>query len=302
MSDTPKLTPVEGFKSVSEYLRGPIPTELASDTPNFTGESIQLLKHHGTYEQDDRDRRKEAKAAGVPGGKYYSMMVRTVIPGGKLTSEQMLAELDLCDEVGNTTLRFTTRQGIQLHGILKGDLKRYIAAVNDVQLTTLAACGDVARNMMCSPIPKKDAVYDAMQQLADDLKEHFKPLTGAYHELWLTNGENGEKHKAGGGTNGGNGGNGRAKSSGIKDGDGVEPIYGKTYLPRKFKLGVGLPEDNAADLYSQDIGFLAITAGSNGSTHVEGYNLIVGGGFGRTPSNKKTFAAVGTPICYCPAG
>ncbi|MEO1495641.1 MAG: NADPH-dependent assimilatory sulfite reductase hemoprotein subunit [Planctomycetota bacterium] len=299
--DAPKLTPVEGFKTASEYLRGPIPTELANDAPNFTGESIQLLKHHGTYEQDNRDRRKEAKAEGVPGGKYYSMMVRTVIPGGKLNSEQMLAELDLCDSVGNTTLRFTTRQGIQLHGILKGDLKRYIHAVNEVQLTTLAACGDVARNMMCSPIPKKNAVYDAMQELSDELKEYFKPLTGAYHELWVKNGETGEKEKAGGGPNG-HGANGRRRSSGIKDGDGVEPIYGPTYLPRKFKMGVGLPGDNAADIYSQDIGFLAITEGEGADARVVGYNLLVGGGFGRTPSAAKTFAAVAQPLCYCPAG
>ncbi|TWT48479.1 NADPH-dependent assimilatory sulfite reductase hemoprotein subunit [Botrimarina hoheduenensis] len=293
-TDAPELTPVEGFKAASTYLRGPIPAELANDEPNFSGESIQLLKHHGTYEQDDRDRRKEAKEAGVPGGKYYSMMVRTVIPGGKLTSAQLLAELDLCDDVGNTTLRFTTRQGIQLHGILKGDLKRYIAAVNAVQLTTLAACGDVARNMMCSPIPKKDAVYDAMQQLAADLKEHFKPQTGAYHELWITDSATGEKTRAGGGPT--------LRTSGIKDGDAIEPIYGATYLPRKFKMGVGLPGDNAADLYSQDIGFLAITEGSGQEERVVGYNLLVGGGFGRTPSAAKTFAAVAQPLCYCPAG
>lgn len=289
----PKLTPVEGFKEASNYLLGPIPEELANDAPNFTGEAIQLLKHHGSYEQDDRDRRKEAKAEGVPGGKYYSVMVRSVIPGGKLSSEQMLAQLDLCDEVGNGTLRLTTRQAIQVHGILKSDLHRYINRVNEIGQTTLAACGDVCRNVMCSPVPKKDAVYDAMQDLTDRLKVHFAPQTGAYNELWVTDSETGEKTLA---TSNG------IKTSGIKDGDGVEPIYGKTYLPRKFKMGVGLPGDNNADVYTQDIGFLAITEGSNGDTRVAGYNLIVGGGFGRTPSAAKTFPAVGKPLCYCPAG
>ena len=294
-----KLTPVEGFKDASDYLRGPIPQELVNGEPNFSGEAMQLLKHHGTYEQDDRDRRKEAKEEGVPGGKYFSMMVRTVIPGGKLTSDQLLAQLDLCDEVGNGTLRFTTRQGIQLHGILKENLRHYIDRVNQIQQTTLAACGDVCRNMMCSPLPKKDAVYTAMQDLAARLKEHFKPRTGAYHELWVTNGATGERTLEGGGDS--------RRSSGVNDAPGIEPIYGKTYLPRKFKMGVGLPGDNAADIYSQDIGFLAITdrpypAEGGEAPRVIGYNVVVGGGFGRTPSAAKTFAAVGQALCYCPAG
>lgn len=285
-----KLTPVEGFKDASEYLKGPIPEELANDEPNFTGEAMQLLKHHGTYEQDDRDRRKEAKAEKVPGGKYYSMMVRTVIPGGRMTPEQLLAQLDLCDEIGEGTLRFTTRQAIQVHGILKKDLQHYINRVNHIGQTTLAACGDVCRNVMCSPLPKSDAVYAAMNDLADRLKVHFAPQTGAYQELWITD-ENGEKTRTPG-----------IQTSGRHDGDPVEPIYGKTYLPRKFKMGVALPEDNNADIYTQDIGFLAITEGEGADRRVVGYNLVVGGGFGRTPSAAKTFPAVGIPMCYCPAG
>ncbi|MEQ8848314.1 NADPH-dependent assimilatory sulfite reductase hemoprotein subunit [Botrimarina sp.] len=285
------LTPVEGFKDASQYLRGPIPEELVNDEPNFSGEAMQLLKHHGTYEQDDRDRRKEAKAEKVPGGKYFSMMVRTVIPGGLMTPDQLLAQLDLCDEVGEGTLRFTTRQAIQVHGIPKKDLRHYIHRVNEIGQTTLAACGDVCRNMMCSPLPKKDGVYEAMQELTGRLKVHFAPQTGAYQELWVTNGETGEKTRVPG-----------IQTSGRYDGDPVEPIYGKTYLPRKFKMGVALPEDNNADVYTQDIGFLAITEGEGDQRRVVGYNLIVGGGFGRTPSAAKTFPAVGVPMCYCPAG
>lgn len=298
-----KLTPVEGFKDASDYLKGPIPTELVNGEPNFTGESMQLLKHHGTYEQDDRDRRKEAKAEKVPGGKYYSMMIRSVLPGGRLSSDQLVAQLDLGDEIGNGTIRFTTRQAIQVHGVLKSNLRHYINRVNEIGQTTLAACGDVCRNVMCSPVPKKNAVYDEMQALGDRIKEHFKPRTGAYYELWVTDDETGEKTLAAGGQNSiSTAKDYEFKSSGIMDGDGVEPIYGKTYLPRKFKMGVGLPEDNNADLYSQDIGFLAITEGSNGDARIVGYNLIVGGGFGRTPSAAKTFAAVGAPLCYCPIG
>lgn len=281
MSDAPvKLSAVEGFKTESNFLRGSIADELADGSPNFSKGSIQLIKHHGTYEQDDRDRRAEAKASKVPGGKYFSYMVRSAIPGGRLTSAQLLAQLDLCDEVGNSTLRVTTRQGLQLHGVLKENLKQVICKINESQLTTLAACGDVKRNVMCSPAPYKNhPVYDQMQQLADDITEALNPKTTAYHELWLTNNETGEKTLAGGGA------------------PDVEPLYGPTYLPRKFKLGVGRPGDNSADIYSQDIGLMAISEGDV----VVGYNVLVGGGFGVTPSAKKTFAAIGTAMAYVPA-
>ena len=155
-----KPSAVEIFKEESRFLLDPIPAELADENDFFGKASIQLLKHHGTYQQDNRDTRKA--------GKSYSFMVRTAIPGGKLTSAQLLAELDLCDELGNTTLRITTRQGLQLHGILKSNLQETIRRINETQLTTLAACGDVERNVMCSPCPYKgDPVYDQMQELAD---------------------------------------------------------------------------------------------------------------------------------------
>jgi len=206
-------------------------------------------------------------------------MVRTAIPGGKLNSEQLLAEIDLCDEVGNTTLRITTRQGLQLHGILKSNLHQTIRRINETQLTTLAACGDVERNVMCSPAPcKGDPVYDQMQALADEIALHLQPKTRAYHQLWLTDIETGEKQLAGGGS----------------DEQDIEPIYGPTYLPRKFKTGIGLPGDNSADIYSQDLGLLAICE----DFKIVGYNVIVGGGFGTTPSAKKTFPAIAAPMCF----
>ena len=267
-----KLSAVEVFKQASSYLLEPIPEELADENEFFGKASIQLLKHHGTYQQDNRDTRKKS-------GKSYSFMVRTAIPGGKLSSEQLLAELDLCDELGNTTLRITTRQGLQLHGIVKSNLKQTIRRINETQLTTLAACGDVERNVMCSPCPYKgDPVYDQMQEMADKLAKHLQPRTTAYHELWLTDQQTGEKELAGGGPNG----------------DTIEPIYGPTYLPRKFKTGIGLPGDNSADIYSQDLGLLGVCEDWN----IVGYNVLVGGGFGTMPSAKKTFAAIAQPMCF----
>jgi len=267
-----KLSAVEVFKQESNHLLGPIPEELVDENEFFGKASIQLLKHHGTYQQDNRDDRKKS-------GKSYSFMVRTAIPGGKLTSEQLLAELDLCDELGNTTLRITTRQGLQLHGIIKSNLQQTICRINAAQLTTLAACGDVERNVMCSPCPYQgDPVYDQMQEMADKIAKHLQPRTTAYHELWLTDQETGEKQLAGGGPNN----------------DTIEPIYGPTYLPRKFKTGIGLPGDNSADIYSQDLGMMAVAEDWN----IVGYNLLVGGGFGTTPSAKKTFPAIAQPLCF----
>ena len=155
MADPSKPSPVETFKIDSNYLRGDIAEELVDENDFFGKASTQLLKHHGTYQQDDRDARAAGRgdAGKVKAGKVYSFMVRTKIPGGKLTSEQLLAEFDLCDEVGNTTLRITTRQGLQLHGVLKHNLRQTIQRINDVQLSTLAACGDVERNVMCCPAP-----------------------------------------------------------------------------------------------------------------------------------------------------
>lgn len=282
---THKLSSVERIKGASNYLRGTIAEELADDNAFVSSDSIQLLKHFGTYQQDDRERRAEAKAAGVDGGKFFSFMVRTAIPGGRLTSDQLLAELDLCDEVGNTTLRITTRQGLQLHGVLKSDLERTIRRINEVQLTTLSACGDVKRNVMCTPCPYQgDPVHDQMQQLADRLAVHLNPRTPAYHELWLTNGETGKRQLAGGG----------AVPAGE---DPVEPIYGPTYLPRKFKIAITIPGDNSVDVYANDVGLLAVCKDWN----VVGYNVLVGGGFGVTPSAAKTFPAVARPFCFIEA-
>jgi sulfite reductase (ferredoxin) len=289
-----KLSPVEIAKAASNYLRGTISEELRDGNEFVSKASTQLLKHHGTYQQDDRERRAEARAGGPPKAKFYSFMVRTAIPGGRITSEQMLAELDLCDEVGNTTLRITTRQGLQLHGVLKSNLKRTIKRINEVQLSTLAACGDVKRNVMCTPCPYNgDPVHEQMYELAGELVKQLNPRTRAYHQIWLTDGETGEAIDVG------EVGLPPAVPAGpaIASDDPIEPIYGKTYLPRKFKLAIGLPGDNSVDVYANDIGLLAICEDWN----VVGYNVLVGGSFGVTPSAKKTFPMVALPMCYIDA-
>jgi sulfite reductase (ferredoxin) len=281
MSDEPKLSPVEGIKAESNYLRGAIRSELVDGNDFFGKESIQLLKHHGTYQQDDRDHRSASRAGGGKSEKAFMFMVRTRIPGGKLTSDQLLAELDLCDELGNTTLRATTRQGLQLHGVVKQNLKEVIHRINEVQLSTLAACGDVERNVMCCPAPHHhDPVHAQMQELADRLADHLAPRSRAYHEIWLRDPDSGEDHLVAGGPNGHE--------------HEVEPIYGPTYLPRKFKTAIGLPGDNCVDLYANDLGIMAICQ----NYQIIGYNLLVGGGMGVTPSAKKTFPALAKRMCF----
>lgn len=272
-----KLSPVEKLKTESRFLRGTIADELSNELPNFDGNSVQILKHHGMYQQDDRDLRMAMREKGIK-DKAFMMMLRTRIPGGKLTSEQMLAEIALADELGNTTLRLTTRQAIQLHGIYKSNLKEVIRRTNEVQMSTLGACGDVNRNVMCCPAPYKNKIYDDIQAMADTVSEHFLPRTSAYHELWLSDPETGEKELVGGGSNGHE----------------IEPIYGSTYLPRKFKTAIGLTYDNCIDIYTNDLGLLAIVE----NDEIVGYNVLVGGGMGVTPAKKTTFPALAKKLTF----
>ena len=276
MTDQPqtpaaKPSAVELTKIASHYLAGDIAQELVDSAPGFGKGSVQLLKNHGTYQQDDREQRKAKE--GAKSTREISFMVRTRIPGGKLTAAQMLAEIDLGDELANGTVRLTTRQGIQHHGIVKGDLKATIQRINEIQLTTLAACGDVERNVMCCPAPiRNNLVREEMQLMADSLAEHLAPRTRAYHEIWLTDPDTGEKSLVGGGS----------------EGKEIEPIYGPTYLPRKFKTAFALPEDNCTDIYANDLGLLAV----HEQGKILGYNVLAGGGMGVTPSAAKTFPAL----------
>ncbi len=187
MSEEPKLSQVEGVKSASNYLRGTIAQELRSDSDHFGKDDGQLLKFHGTYQQDDREQR--ASKEGGKSSKAYSFMVRTRIPAGILTSDQFIAHLDLCDEIGNTTMKLTTRQAIQLHGVIKSDLWKCIHRINEVELSTLAACGDVNRNVMCCP-PLREWTTQDDSAFAYDLAMHLAPRTKSYYELWIADPEN----------------------------------------------------------------------------------------------------------------
>jgi sulfite reductase (ferredoxin) len=275
MSADANLSKLEHLKEGSLQLRGTISDELLNEKPSFSADASQLLKHHGSYLQDDRDERKAKNADGSKKGKSYSCMVRTRVPGGRVTADQFLAELEICDRLANGTVRVTSRQGFQLHGVLKDNLRETIRAINQSKLTTLAACGDVNRNVMCCPAPYRNPVYDQIQALAQQLAEHFRPQTTAYFDIWLTDQDGAKTNVA---------------EPVIVD----EPIYGELYLPRKFKMAIALPEENSVDVYAQDLGLLAIVK----DDQVTGYNIIVGGGMGRTPSAEKTFAAIGQKMAF----
>ena len=263
-----KPSPVEKAKTESNFLRGTIGAELVDGNPLFSKPNVQLLKHHGTYQQDDREARTHREGGGKS-IKSYMFMVRSRIPGGKLTSEQLLGELDMADELGNGSLRITSRQGLQLHGILKGNLQKTIRRINEIKLSTLAACGDVERNVMCCPAPHfQDSVHDEMQQLADRLADHLAPRTRGYYEIWLRDPDTGEDKLVGGNRETAHAnGNGHtatapaASDNGDANGD-VEPIYGPTYLPRKFKTGIALCGDNCIDVYANDLGLLTVVRDS----------------------------------------
>src|SRR5947207_7386357 len=245
-----KRSAVEDQKESSGQLRGTIALELAAPEDHFSDASKNLLKFHGSYQQEDRDARKNRSKAGI--GKHFMFMVRCKIPGGRVTTDQYLTVDDLAERYANGTLRFTTRQGIQLHGLLKGDLKNTIAGINASLLTTLGACGDVNRNVMACPAPLADAVRRELQRWAATIAAEFAPRTTAYHDIWLNGEHVGEPS------------------------DVDEPIYGKAYLPRKFKTGFALPYDNCVDVYAQDLGFLAdVRDGA-----IAGYDVLVGGGMG----------------------
>lgn len=279
MTDEAKSA-VERIKEASRLLRGEIAQELQNDEDHFSGDSVQLLKHHGTYQQDNRDERAAARAAGDR-TKRHSFMVRTRIPGGRLTAEQLRAHIDLCDSCGNGTLRITSRQGLQLHGVKRGELREVIRRVNQSELTTLGACGDVNRNTMCCPAPYADGVRQQLQELAEQIAQEFAPRTRAYHEIWLVDDETAEKELVAGGE--------------VEE---VEPLYKTAYLPRKFKVGIALPHDNCIDVYTHDVGLLAVVE----EDQIVGYNVLVGGGMGVTPSNKKTYPALGKKLAYAAPG
>ncbi len=279
---TPKPSKVEAIKVASEYLKVHLANEAFNGLSHFTEDAATVLKFHGSYQQDDRDHRTLLKREGKE--KAYSMMVRVRMPGGKCTPEQYLAVDELARTVGNGTIRITTRQEFQLHGIPKSDLPTMIRRINEVLLSTLAACGDVERNVLTCPAPIRDGVRDAMQRDADAFTSHFAPRSSGYYDVWL-DGEKVDNPLL-------------PRPEAVKvptaGDDAVEPIYGRTYLPRKFKTAIALPEDNCTDILANDLGLLAVVEGGA----LVGYNVLVGGGLGTTPSAEKTFPALAQPLGY----
>lgn len=259
------LSKVELIKARSNRLRGDIEAELGSDEAAFTESSMQLLKFHGVYQQEDRDRRKEARRLGL--AKHHQMMVRTRIPGGVVSADAYLAHDRIAERWGNGTMRITTRQDFQLHGILKGDLRSSIREINDALLTTLGGCGDVERNIMCCPAPIVDRFRSELGTALAGLVAELTPRTGAYHEIWL----DGELE---------------VDSRGREEG---EPVYGDRYLPRKFKTAIALDDDNCVDVHANDLGLVAHRAADGG---LVAFTALVGGGLGRTRNKPDTFAAV----------
>lgn len=264
---------VEQVKEESDFLRGTLAEEMAKDTDSLDEAGKVLVKFHGMYQQDDRDARKERKKSGL--GELYFFMIRSKVPGGRLTAEQYLVHDRLADEFGNGSIRLTTRQDIQLHGVFKKNLRAHLQALNHELVTTLGACGDVNRNVCCCPAPMLgDPLRQQMFELAENATVQFLPHTSAYYEIWL----NGEK----------------VPTSRPKPAGDVEPIYGRTYLPRKFKMAVALPEDNCVDVLSNDIAMLARRSGQT----IDGYDVCVGGGMGMTHGMEKTYPRLASPLCF----
>lgn len=271
---------VEVIKENSRQLRGTIvPTLLDPTKDHFTEEDYQLLKFHGTYQQDDRDLRTERKRAGLD--KAWIFMIRVKTPGGALSAEQYLTLDSIADDLANGTLRITNRQGIQFHGVLKKSMHAVMWRVHQSGLTTWGACGDVVRNTMASPEPLKDKTHEDVQHFAHRLSETFLAKSTAYVKIWLSSPE-GEKIEL------------TADEAETVD----EPIYGKHYLPRKFKIGIVIPPRNDVDIYTQDLGFVA-HASADG--RVEGYTVLVGGGFGMSHGQAHTYPVLGKPLGYIPA-
>lgn len=266
-----KLDEMERIKTESNYLRGTIEEGLADRiTGAIAEDDTKLLKFHGSYMQDDRDLRDERRKQKLEPA--YSFMIRVRAPGGASTADQWIAMDDIANTYANETIKLTTRQAFQFHGILKRNLKQTMFDINQSLLDTLAACGDVNRNVMSNPNPYQSEVHAEVNQIASDISRHLSPQTQAYHEIWL----DGEKV--------------------LDTSETEEPLYGKTYLPRKFKIGIAVPPSNDIDVYSQDIGLISILKDEK----LIGFNITVGGGMGMTHGNTNTYPQVGRLIGYFP--
>ncbi|HEX4855012.1 assimilatory sulfite reductase (NADPH) hemoprotein subunit [Arenimonas sp.] len=260
---------VEDIKQASGRLRGTLLESLANPVTGALAEADQvLIKYHGSYQQDDRDLREERRVAKLEPD--YSFMIRTRTPGGVVTPAQWLGLDAIATTYAERGLRITTRQAFQFHGVIKGRLKATMQAINAQLIDTLAACGDVNRNVAVAANPLESRAHAAVHAQAAALSQHLLPNTRAYYEIWLD-----EQRVAG---------------SGEED----EPVYGNAYLPRKFKIGFAIPPVNDVDVFAQDLGFIAVLEDGE----VVGYNVSIGGGMGATHGDAETYPRLADVIGF----
>ncbi|MCY8208040.1 assimilatory sulfite reductase (NADPH) hemoprotein subunit [Bacillus subtilis] len=262
---------VERIKKESDYLRGTL-KEVMLDriSAGIPDDDNRLMKHHGSYLQDDRDLRNERQKQKLEPA--YQFMLRVRMPGGVSTPEQWLVMDDLSQKYGNGTLKLTTRETFQMHGILKWNMKKTIQTIHSALLDTIAACGDVNRNVMCASNPYQSEIHSEVYELSKKLSDDLLPRTRAYHEIWLD-----EERVAG------------------TPEEEVEPMYGPLYLPRKFKIGIAVPPSNDIDVFSQDLGFIAIVEDGK----LIGFNVAIGGGMGMTHGDTATYPQLAKVIGFC---
>jgi sulfite reductase (NADPH) hemoprotein beta-component len=264
----PKLTRNEGLKANDPLLAGTIIQTLADPAKDrFSEDDYEFLKFHGIYQQDDRDHRKA--------GKQFIFMVRGRLPGGAVSPSVYLGFDHLCGLYGNNTLRITTRQGFQFHGVAKSNLGKFMKGLNEAMATTLAACGDVNRNVMAAPTPATSPLVDEIQRQAATMSDALLPKTRAYHQIWVE---------------------GTELKLTDEDANFVDPLYGKTYLPRKFKVAFAIPPLNDIDVFTNDCGFIAIVEDGR----LAGYNLLAGGGMGMSHGNSHTYPRLADLIGFIP--
>jgi sulfite reductase (ferredoxin) len=265
------VSKAETVKQQSRQLRGHLARDLSDTAKPFDNEGYSLLKFHGIYQGYDRDSATERKQRGDD--KLWQFMVRVRIPGGRLTADQYLALDTLADRHANGSMRVTTRQSIQFHGVVKAGLKSTIAGIDAALLTTLAACGDVVRTVTTTPAPIRDAAHDRLEADTRRLSSHLLPRTRAYHEIWVE-GAPWQQNEAAS--------------------DAPDPLYGERYLPRKFKIGLAIPEDNTIDVLTNDLAIVALFEGRR----LIGYNFLLGGGHGMTHNNPKTYPRLATAVAF----
>ncbi|KAL8807304.1 MAG: hypothetical protein Q9182_000809 [Xanthomendoza sp. 2 TL-2023] len=272
----------EDIKIQSNFLRGTIAEGLEdTSTGAISASDQQLTKFHGTYMQDDRDLRDERKAQGLEPA--YAFMIRCRLNGGVATPAQWLQMDSISSSYGNETMKLTTRQTFQFHGVVKSKLKSAMRGINKALMTTIAACGDVNRNVMVSPLPTRSAFHRDVHHVSARISDHLLPSTTAYHEIWLKDNDSEDKQI-------------KVAGDAVVD---QEPLYGPTYLPRKFKITIAVPPHNDTDVYAHDIGLIAIKDVKG--SRLQGFNVLVGGGMGVTHNNKKTYPRTGSMLGYFPA-